>query len=426
MKYPTGVENHGGTLRLWFIYKGVRVRESLGVPDTPKNRKVAGELRTSICYAIKTGHFDYASQFPDSANLVKFGEASQDLTLRELADKFLSLKETEVAETSIGTYRTVVKNVLAIVGPKILASAVNKEKLMEIRKELLTGYQLPRPNYTVKEPGRSAVTVNNYMTNLYAVFQFGVENGYLQENPFKSISPLKESRVLPDPLTRDEFIRLIDACRHQQTRNMISISVYTGIRPGELCGLAWEDIDLKSGTMMIRRNFARGEFTVPKTQAGTNRVIHLIEPAIQALKTQAELTRLGKEHLISVKSREYGRSDIQKCTFVFLPSVTARSKRHGEHMTVDGIRQSWDTTVKRAGIRHRKSYQTRHTYACWSLTAGANPNFIATQMGHADAQMLFQVYGKWMSENNEAQLAILNSKLSGFAPPVPHWNLKSA
>ena len=38
--YPTGVENHGGTLRIWFIYKGTRMRESLGVPDTSKNRKL--------------------------------------------------------------------------------------------------------------------------------------------------------------------------------------------------------------------------------------------------------------------------------------------------------------------------------------------------------------------------------------------------
>ena len=44
MKYPTGVENHGGKLRIWFVYKGVRVRENLGVPDTAKNRRVAGEL----------------------------------------------------------------------------------------------------------------------------------------------------------------------------------------------------------------------------------------------------------------------------------------------------------------------------------------------------------------------------------------------
>ena len=51
MKYPTGVENHGGKLRIWFVYKGVRVRENLGVPDTAKNRRVAGELRASVCYA---------------------------------------------------------------------------------------------------------------------------------------------------------------------------------------------------------------------------------------------------------------------------------------------------------------------------------------------------------------------------------------
>lgn len=66
MKYPTGVENHGGSLRLWFIYKGVRVRENLGIPDTPKNRRMAGELRTTICYAIKIGTFNYVEQFPQS------------------------------------------------------------------------------------------------------------------------------------------------------------------------------------------------------------------------------------------------------------------------------------------------------------------------------------------------------------------------
>ncbi|WP_126737896.1 Arm DNA-binding domain-containing protein, partial [Escherichia coli] len=93
MKYPTGVENHGGKLRIWFVYKGVRVRENLGVPDTAKNRRVAGELRSSVCYAIKTGVFDYAKQFPSSRNLEKFGEARQDLTIKELAEKFLALKE---------------------------------------------------------------------------------------------------------------------------------------------------------------------------------------------------------------------------------------------------------------------------------------------------------------------------------------------
>ncbi|EGT6519457.1 tyrosine-type recombinase/integrase, partial [Escherichia coli] len=95
------------------------------------------------------------------------------------------------------------------------------------------------------------------------------------------------------------------------------VSVYTGIRPGELCALGWEDIDLKNGTMIIRRNLAKDRFTVPKTQAGTNRVIHLIKPAIDALRSQMALTRLSKEHIIDVHLREFGRTEKQKCTFVF-------------------------------------------------------------------------------------------------------------
>ncbi|MCV5340466.1 DUF3596 domain-containing protein, partial [Escherichia coli] len=52
MKYPTGVENHGGKLRIWFVYQDVRVRENLGVAVSVTNRRVAGELRSSVCYAI--------------------------------------------------------------------------------------------------------------------------------------------------------------------------------------------------------------------------------------------------------------------------------------------------------------------------------------------------------------------------------------
>lgn len=402
------------------MYPELKLHAIGWVPDTAKNRRVAGELRASVCYAIKTGVFDYAKQFPSSRNLEKFGEARQDLTIKELAEKFLALKETEVAKTSLNTYRAVIKNILSIIGEKNLASSINKEKLLEVRKELLTGYQIPKSNYIVTQPGRSAVTVNNYMTNLNAVFQFGVDNGYLADNPFKGISPLKESRTIPDPLSREEFIRLIDACRNQQAKNLWCVSVYTGVRPGELCALGWEDIDLKNGTMMIRRNLAKDRFTVPKTQAGTNRVIHLIKPAIDALRSQMTLTRLSKEHIIDVHLREYGRTEKHKCTFVFQPEVSARVKNYGDHFTVDSIRQMWDAAIKRAGLRHRKSYQSRHTYACWSLTAGANPAFIANQMGHADAQMVFQVYGKWMSENNNAQVALLNTQLSEFAPTMPH------
>lgn len=252
------------------------------------------------------------------------------------------------------------------------------------------------------------------------MFQFATESGYIKKNPFDGIDFLKKAKAVPDPLTRDEFVRLIEACYNQQIKNFWSLAVYTGMRHGELCGLTWEDIDLKAGTLMVRRNHTlTKEFTLPKTDAGTDRVIHLIQPAIDVLKSQSEMTRLGKQHQVEVKLREYGRTTTHPCTFVFNPQATATNGIAGHHYAVGSVSQSWESAMRRAGLRYRRAYQSRHTYACWSLTAGANPNFIAAQMGHTNAQMVYQVYGAWMSDNNSDQIAILNQKLSDFAPPMP-------
>src|SRR3546814_13994526 len=62
----------------------------------------------------------------------------------------------------------------------------------------------------------------------------------------------------------------------------------------------------------------------------------------------------------------------------------------------------WANLIRRAEIRPRPPYQTRHTYACWNLTARGNLAFIAKQLGQNNYSMLVQVYGRWIdSERSE-------------------------
>ncbi|MDI5754597.1 tyrosine-type recombinase/integrase, partial [Salmonella enterica subsp. enterica serovar Montevideo] len=51
-------------------------------------------------------------------------------------------------------------------------------------------------------------------------------------------------------------------------------------------------------------------------------------------------------------------------------------------------------------------YHTRHTFACWLLTAGANPAFIAGQMGHETAQMVYEIYGMWIWTSGQCRCVI--------------------
>lgn len=49
--------------------------------------------------------------------------------------------------------------------------------------------------------------------------------------------------------------------------------------------------------------------------------------------------------------------------------------------------------------------------------AGANPSFIASQMGHEDARMVYQVYSKWISDMNQDQVNMLNKQMPTALPP---------
>lgn len=82
--------------------------------------------------------------------------------------------------------------------------------------------------------------------------------------------------------------------------------------------------------------------------------------------------------------------------------------------------------MKRAGVRYRNPYQTRHTFASVMLAAGHDPKWVATQMGHETTEMLERTYGKWIKQAaaDRQPLAAFFSHVSPtVANPVPFLHL---
>ena len=65
------------------------------------------------------------------------------------------------------------------------------------------------------------------------------------------------------------------------------MAVHCGLRQGELLGLKWDDVDLKAGTLQVRRTLSNGEFTPPKT-AKSRRIVGLTPTAVEALKRHSK------------------------------------------------------------------------------------------------------------------------------------------
>ena len=56
----------------------------------------------------------------------------------------------------------------------------------------------------------------------------------------------------------------------------------------------------------------------------------------------------------------------------------------------------WKPALRRAGLRYRTMYQTRHTFATLMLAAGEDIGWVAKQLGHTSIEMVIRRYHRFI------------------------------
>jgi len=383
-----GIEIHGGYLRIVFMWRRIRCRESLGLPITKANIKHAALLRAAILHEINTGNFDYSRHFPDSKHASNYSSV-KDERIGALLERYKPLKAVDITPMTEEKYRYALDICAGLIGTDRLAGVLLPEDIQLLRTLLIAD--------------RAPSTVNHYLATFSGFLGWCETNGYCRTGLSEACHRFALQGQEPDPLTRNEFKLLIDkGCLHPQDSAAITLAVYTGLRPGELCALAVEDIDLDAGLINVTRAItANGTFKVPKT--GKSRSVLLMPPAADACRVLMSLVADHTVRTIEVFQNRH-ESRKEKVTPLLSPSSQARKKNINFWYVPTAWNTKWAAIQKRSGIRPRRPYQTRHTYACWCLTARGNLAFIAKQMGHKDFTMLVEVYAKWMDDESPTEL----------------------
>jgi integrase len=249
----------------------------------------------------------------------------------------------------------------------------------------------------------SAKLCNNYLIPLRGVFALACREIKNLDNPMEGIENAKHQKPPPDPLSTEEMESILsDIFKNydRQVFNYFEFSFLTGMRPEEVIALRWTDIDwIHCAIKVERAKSFRGQIKPLKTYAV--REVDLVERAIKVLINQKQYTYKKSE-------------DTQE---IFWNPNTERPW-HDERSQRDHY---WQPSLKRLGIRMRRPYQTRHTYATTALRGGVNPTYVSRQMGHKSAKMLFSVYAKWIDNaDNGREKAKMEAMLkSNNAPRMP-------
>ena len=289
---------------------------------------------------------------------------------------------------------------VSALGRDRLVSAITGEDILLMRNTLISS--------------RMASTVNHYLMIFRSFLEFSYDNKYTSIPLHKSAKPFKESESVPDPFEVEEFENIINiGCKNEVYKNILVLSIYTGIRTGEVFALCWEDIDLDNKTITIKRNITEDRlFKLPKTDS--ERTIYLMPPVIDILKSQRLHTFMAPAITIQVHQKDKRQTKQEKVRPVFRSGYGTKpknKKQSGEWYTAESFRSNWRRIIRRSGVRCREMYQTRHTYACWGLTAHGNVAFIANQLGHKDLNMVIKRYGKWMDSSSNSESDFIWSEL---------------
>ena len=212
----------------------------------------------------------------------------------------------------------------------------------------------------------------------------------IDANPVAKVPRAKHQKAPPDPLTPQEVQAILDRLHEHhpgQVANMVKFWMWTGLRTSELFALSWGNVDLRGGTILVAEATVRGERKA-STKTDVARVVHLNSRARAALQRQRSLTQTAGAEVF--QDPRYGT-----------PWVDERAFR----------RSYWTPTLKVLGIRYRRPYNMRHTYATAMLMASMTPAFCARELGHS-VEMFLRTYAKWIDNvRDDAEMARLESSL---------------
>lgn len=344
------------------MFRGVRCRERVALKPTATNLKKAQQHKAAIEYAIAQGTFDYAVTFPGSPRAAKFAPETSQETVGGFLARWLAAKQKHISSSTFEGYRKIVElRLVPALGHHLVVDF--KRKLV---RDWLDGLQVGNK------------TLSNIQSCLRSALNDAVDEELLDINPLagwtyaRKEAPPKDDDV--DPFSPEEQQAIL-AALSGQARNMVQFALWTGLRTSELVALDWGDVDWVRGEVMISRAMtqaAGGEAEVTKTAAG-RRSVKLLRPAMEALRAQKVHTFLADSEVFQnprTLERWAGDQPIRKTM--------------------------WMPAMKKAGVRYRRPYQTRHTYASMMLSAGEHPMWVAKQMGHSDWTMIARIYGRWM------------------------------
>lgn len=282
------------------------------------------------------------------------------IKFESLIEEWLQYKKTTIKESSYLNYKFIIKtNIKKEMGEK------NLEELLQYNFNSFVEQLMEK---------LSSKTVKDIMTVLKAILKYA-EIKYDINFKISLISTpaqiTNEVEVFNDK-DRKEMEKY--CIQSKEIRDLgVLISLYTGLRIGEVCALKWSDIDFEKKYIKVNHTLQRVYVNKRETKVLYDRP-----------KTKKSIRKIPMAKVLYEKLKEISKNYDNEA-FV----LTGSTKRYYEPL---GYRYIYRKILKKCDIEYKRYHQLRHTFATRCIKVGMDVKSLSEVLGHANVSITLNIY----------------------------------
>ena len=288
----------------------------------------------------------------------------------EVLDAWLQSTRINIKESTYARYSHLIDT--------HIRSQLGKYQISKISTQLIEGFieNLLSCGRVDNNGGLSTKTVTDILTIVKSTIDYARYNNLVVSCNLSKLTIKKkdkEMRVLCQS-EQDALIRVLIADMDLYKFGVL-LSLYTGIRIGELCALQWEDLSITNSTLKVRKTMQR----IQETNIGASSKTKII---ITEPKSDCSIRDIPLPSFLVEIARQFRDQ----------PKAYILSGERGKYIEPRTMQNRFKTYVKESGISDANFHSLRHTFATRCVEVGFELKSLSEVLGHSNVNITLNRY----------------------------------
>lgn len=305
-------------------------------------------------------------------HLSEKNEIAETGTFGEVLSMFLQHKKYQVKESTFACYSNIIEQHLRPEFGKIPLSKLDSNLIENFIAEKLTCGRKDRSG------GLSGKTVRDILMVFSLILKYADNTGLIKIGRIHYALPQSEKKEVNIFTLEEEKILTVYSIASDNCQKFgMCLSLYTGLRIGELCALQWKNLDLDKALIYVRGTLMRINNTDKDSNSKTKIVINT--PKTSAGRRAIPIPSFLIPKLVELRGANQREEDY------FLTGTEKYIEPSNYYVKY----RKW---LKEMQLPERSFHTLRHTFATRCVESGFDIKTLSEILGHADVNITLNRY----------------------------------